>query len=326
MAWLILAGILAIFLLIVFGIVFVVRQGQERQARIRSVITRAKDSGSRGEESNKMLAKQKADIAKKLKQAQEETQGKKKDNVSLHALIEQAGFEAPVSYYWIGSAAFAAFTWLVMLLLPWAKGMEILMVIMAFTWVPRLFLKFKAKRRQKQFLKEFADALDGMGRLLQAGMPMTEAIAMASREFTGPLKEEMMRIYENQRVGVSLGEASLMMARRVPLAEVQMFATAVQIQSETGSSLSEVLYNLSAVIRSRFRLRRKVQALSSEAKSSAAIIGCLPLLVMLALWAVRPEYIGQLFVKPTGKLMLYGSGIWMSFGILMMRQMINFKI
>ncbi len=192
--------------------------------------------------------------------------------------------------------------------------------------MPKFFLKWKAKRRQKKFLKEFADALDAMARLLQAGMPMSEAIAMTSREFEGPLKEEMLRIYDNQKIGVSIGEAALMMARRVPLPEVHMFATALQIQSETGSSLSEVLYNLSNVIRSRFRLRRKVQALSSEAKSSAAIIGCLPLLVMLALYLARPEYIGLLFTKPTGKIMLWGSSIWMSFGVLMMRQMINFRI
>jgi tight adherence protein B len=329
MTWVLLVGTLLILALMIFGVVFVVRQGQQRRARFISVITRARGSGegsSKGEETNRLLAKQKADIARKLKAAQEETEGKKKDRLSLRALMQQAGIEAPLAHYWIGSAIFAAFVWLLLLLTSWPPITKGLVLGAAFMWVPKMFLKWKAKRRQKKFLAEFADALDAMGRLLQAGMPMTEAVAMASREFTGPLKEEMVRIYENQKIGVPLGEAALISARRVPLAEVQMFATAVQIQSETGSSLSEVLYNLSSVIRARFRLRRKVQALSSEAKSSAAIIGCLPLLVMFALYLVRPEYIGQLFTKPLGKMMLYGSGIWMSFGILMMRQMINFKI
>ena len=66
--------------------------------------------------------------------------------------------------------------------------------------------------------------------------------------------------------------------------------------------------------------------MSSEAKSSAAIIGALPMLVMLALWVARPEYIGQLFIKPTGHIMLGGSLLWMSLGVLMMKQMINFRI
>ncbi|MCK5519422.1 MAG: pilus assembly protein, partial [Alphaproteobacteria bacterium] len=91
-------------------------------------------------------------------------------------------------------------------------------------------------------------------------------------------------------------------------------------------SLSEVLYNLSAVIRARFRLRRKVQALSSEAKSSAAIIGALPVLVTLGLYAARPEYVGILFIVPKGQVFLGGAIFWMFLGCLMMRQMINFRI
>jgi tight adherence protein B len=295
----------------------------KRRERYLSVISPVRGE-VRGEDRNKAMARQKADLARKLKQAND--QEKKKDLNSIAEMMKQAGIEAPVSKFWIYSAVFAAFVGALLMLTSWPAVAKFFILIIAFLGMPKWFLKKKAASRQKKFLTEFADALDAMGRLLQAGMPMTEAIAMASREFTGPLKEEMLRVYDNQKVGVSIGEAALMMARRVPIPEVHMFATALQIQSETGSSLSEVLYNLSAVIRARFRLRRKVQALSSEAKSSAAIIGCLPVLVMLALWLARPEYIGQLFHKPTGHWMLGGSMFWMSLGILMMKQMINFRI
>src|SRR5690606_32545453 len=130
---------------------------------------------------------------------------------------------------------------------------------------------------------------------------------MISREFTGPVGQEMSRIYDAQKVGLPLGEAIRKMGPRMPLAEVQMFATAIAIQQQTGSSLSEVLGNLAGVIRARHRLKRKVQALSSEAKVSAMIIGALPIVVTLALWAVNPEYIGLLFEHPTGKMLLFGA-------------------
>ena len=113
---------------------------------------------------------------------------------------------------------------------------------------------------------------------------------------------------------------------RMPLAEVQMFATSIAIQIQTGSSLSEVLGNLAGVIRARYRLKRKVQALSAEAKISAMIIGALPVLVSLALWAVNPDYIGLLFSTGTGKMLFSGICVWMSLGIITMRQMINFKV
>lgn len=318
--------IFAVIMLVALVAGMVMNSRQQRRARLMSVIARSRDDLRGDEASNKALAKARADIAKKLKETSDEHNEKRKDRTSIRELMQQAGIEAPLSKYWMCAAGFAVVVYLLLLLTSWPMIAKIFFTFTAFMGMPKLFLKIKAGRRQKKFLKEFADALDAMARLLQAGMPMSEAIAMTSREFEGPLKEEMLRIYDNQKIGVPMGEAAQMTARRVPLPEVHMFATAIQIQSETGSSLSEVLSNLSAVIRSRFRLRRKVQALSSEAKSSAAIIGALPLLVMFALWCVRPEYIGQLFHKTTGKYMLYGCAAWMSLGILMMRQMINFRI
>jgi tight adherence protein B len=175
-------------------------------------------------------------------------------------------------------------------------------------------------------LTEFPDALDGAVRLLQAGMPMSEAIAMSAREFTGPLKEEMMRICDNQKIGVPIGQAALEMARRMPLTEVHMFATALLIQSETGSSLSEILSNLAEIIRSRFKLKRKIKALSSEAKVSAGIIGALPVIVTLGLHFANPDYISLLYTTPKGKMLAFCALAWMSFGALVMRQMINFRI
>lgn len=327
MVWPITIGIIVVFLTVAFVISMYVGKKQERRDRYLSVIARTKGGNAKdGGAQDKISAKQRADIAKKLKAASSEQQEKKKDKTSLRQLMQMAGIESPVSRYWIYSAVFAVVVALLTFLTSWPLIAKGFIVFTAFLGMPKLYLKMKAKRRQKKFLTEFPDALDAMGRLLQSGMPMSEAIAMVGREYTGPLKEEMVRIYENQKVGVPLGEAALMTARRVPLTEVHMFATALQIQSETGSSLSEVLFNLSVVIRARFRLKRKVQALSSEAKSSAAIIGALPVLVTLGLYAARPEYIGILFILPKGKIFLGGCVFWMSLGCLMMRQMINFRI
>jgi tight adherence protein B len=138
--------------------------------------------------------------------------------------------------------------------------------------------------------------------------------------------EEMSRIYDAQKMGTPLPDAVRKMIPRMPIPEVQMFATAIAIQVQTGSSLSEVLGNLSGVIRARARLKRKVQALSAEAKASASIIGCLPIMVSLALWGVNPSYIELLFTHPTGKILLFGAIVWMGFGVLAMKQMINFRV
>jgi tight adherence protein B len=97
------------------------------------------------------------------------------------------------------------------------------------------------------------------------------------------------------------------------------------IQAKSGGNLSEALSNLAGVLRDRKRLRGKIQAMSSEAKSSAMIIGSLPPGVMLIVYLTTPDYIGLLFTQRIGNLMLAACAIWMGIGIFVMRKMINFK-
>jgi tight adherence protein B len=265
------------------------------------------------------------DIAAKLKKAAREHKAMTQTK-SLSSQLMQAGLGIGPLQFWAFSLVFGG----AMTFLLWHTSMpRVVVALLGFTCffgIPRFFIKFRARSRQRAFLEDFADALEAMIRLLKAGMPVGEAIAMVAREFSGPVGDEMGRVYDNQKVGVPLQDAVRKMIPRMPLPEVQMFATSVAIQIQTGSSLSEVLGNLSGVIRARYRLKRKIQALSAEAKISAMIIGALPILVSLALWGVNPDYIGLLFTDDTGKILLYGIIFWMSCGILVMRQMINFRV
>ena len=112
----------------------------------------------------------------------------------------------------------------------------------------------------------------------------------------------------------------------IPLPEVNFFAIVIAIQSQAGGNLSEALGNLSRVLRERRKMREKVGALSMEAKASAVIIGALPFIVTLLVYLTSPEYIMVLFTDPRGHIILGISGVWMSIGIFVMRNMINFDI
>jgi tight adherence protein B len=79
------------------------------------------------------------------------------------------------------------------------------------------------------------------------------------------------------------------------------------------------------VLRSRKLMKEKVKALSAEAKASAMIIGSLPIIVMGIVYAVRPDYISILFTTTSGHLILLGCATMMTLGIIIMRNMVNFK-
>ncbi len=323
MAIMILLGTVIGIGVIVFVVAGVLKIQSDRRKRILNVVQGQHENKDKKSKVNAQ-DQRRADLAKKLKEAGEVEKAEK--GAVLPQLILQTGMSFTVKQYWIGSAIFGIFATVITVITGQSTLMTILIAIISFMGVPRLFLKMKAKSRQKKFLDDFADALDSMGRLLKSGMPVSEAVKMVAREFTGPVGEEMGRVYDEQKIGISLPEAILNSAKRMPLPEMQMFATAVAIQSQTGSSLSEVLANLANMIRARFRLKRKIDALSSEAKASAMIIGALPVLVATGMYFINPDYIEVLFITPPGKFVLGGAIFWMFLGIIVMRQMINFKV
>lgn len=271
--------------------------------------------------------KRRAEIARKLKSNKEgEEEEADLSKAALPLRLQQAGWTVTVTKFWLLSAISCAVFIGYATYMDFSLLIKILLAVTGFLGFPRYILRRAIKKRQKKFLGEFPDALEAVVRLLKAGMPVAEAVSMISREFEGPVGEEMSIIYDKQKIGVPLHEAAAEGCRRMPLPEMKMFAAGLAIQAQTGSSLSEVLMNLSGVIRARFRLKRKIMALSSEAIASAGIIGSLPPLVGFGLYMVNPEYLEPLFTTEFGKMLIMGAVSWMALGCLVMKQMINFKI
>lgn len=317
-----------VIVLVIFGIaaLLVIHQEKARKERLKSVIQRGagkEEKTKSGDDPNK----RRADLAQKLKESKEEdAQGADKKKVTITVMIEQAGLSMSAKQYWLFSALSMAAFVLAAKMMGQSSFVLLMAAIIGLLGIPRFVLKKMAAKRQKAFLEEFPDALEATVRLLKAGMPVSEAILMISKEYSGPVGEEMSRVYDKQKIGVPLHEAAYEATRRMPLPEMKMFATGLAIQAQTGASLSEVLMNLSAVIRARFRLKRKVKALSSEAIVSASIIGALPNFVAGSLYFVNRDYIEILFVDSFGKVLLSGAIIWMCIGIIVMKAMINFKV
>jgi len=190
--------------------------------------------------------------------------------------------------------------------------------------VPRWLLSYLKKRREIKFLEALPDAVDIIVRGVKAGLPLLDCIKMITVEAPEPLKTEFRLILETQAIGLPLGEACGKLYERTPLPEANFFGIVVAIQQKAGGNLSEALGNLSKVLRDRKRMRAKIQAMSQEAKASAAIIGALPVAVMILVYLTSPQYITLLFTNSAGHIMLAGSAVWMTMGVLIMKKMISF--
>ena len=255
----------------------------------------------------------------------EKKQSERKQRPSLKKQIAQAGLQMSPRTFWMLCGGLALFTAIVCMI---ARQSPIVLLLAPFAvglGFPRWALHFLRKRRQKKFTSEFANAIDVIVRSVKTGLPVNEALKIVAKEIPDPVRGEFANLCEGLKVGVPLDQGLLRMYDNMPTPEVNFFAIVMTVQLKSGGNLSEALGNLSAVLRDRKRMQGKIKALSSEAKASAMIIGCLPPGVTLMVYFTTPSYITPLFTTRVGNLLLAGCAIWMSMSIFIMKKMISFK-
>jgi tight adherence protein B len=194
------------------------------------------------------------------------------------------------------------------------------------TLLPLMVLKFKRGRRQKKFGAQFPDALDIIVRSLRAGHPVPIAIAMVAREMADPIGSEFGIVADEITYGADLETGMRNLYFRVGQDDLPLFVTAVAIQNSTGGNLGEILENLSAVIRERFKMRRKIRALASEGRASAMILSSLPILMFLVIQVITPDFYASVWHEDLTKICLAAAGGWMLTGNFIMFRMVNFRI
>ncbi|WP_419898747.1 type II secretion system F family protein [Roseomonas sp. USHLN139] len=187
----------------------------------------------------------------------------------------------------------------------------------------RLLARRAEAQRRRLLYVQFPDALGMIVRAVRVGVPVTEALRVVAREALAPTAQEFTRLADLVAIGQPLDQALAAMARQSGLPEYRFFAVALVLQSQTGGSLNETLENLADVIRRRVALRARARALATEARTSAIVLGCLPLLAAGGLYLVSPGYILLLVEHPTGHTILASAAGLLLCGILVMRGMLR---
>jgi tight adherence protein B len=245
---------------------------------------------------------------------------------SFNRLVLQSGLTLGFGKLAIfaGSGALGAFALTLMIRHDFLQAA--LVGLFCSTALPFLVLRFLRSRRQKKFGAQFPDAIDTIVRSLRAGHPVPIAITMVARERADPIGTEFGVVADEITYGADLETAMRNLYYRVGQDDLPLFVTAVAIQSSTGGNLGEILENLSAVIRQRFKMRRKIRALASEGRASAIILSSLPICMFLIINFVSPNFYASVWDQDLTKIALGIAGCWMGIGNFIMYRLVNFKI
>jgi len=165
---------------------------------------------------------------------------------------------------------------------------------------PYVVLRVIATNRMRKFEEHFPEAIDLIARTLRAGHSFATGLRLTAEEIPDPVAGEFRLLHDQQNYGLSLDDGLRNLAKRMPIVDVRFFVTAILTQRETGGNLAEVLDNLSAVIRERFRIKRQLRVLSARGRLTGVILAALPpgLAVMMIMRV--PEHFRVLYEDPQG--------------------------
>ena len=184
----------------------------------------------------------------------------------------------------------------------------------------------KAKKRMDLIEEQLPDAVELMVRSLRVGHPFSSAIQIVAKEAEDPLATEFGIIADESAYGRDVGEALKEMAERLDMQDMRFLSVAVTIQQQSGGNLAEVLAGLAKVIRARFRLFRRVKAITAEAQWSGKFLSAFPLLALMVIMVQDPHYYDEVLDHPYFIPACFIVGILLTANLFVMRSLTNIKV
>lgn len=189
-----------------------------------------------------------------------------------------------------------------------------------------MWIAKKAKKRMDMIEEQLPDAVELMVRSLRVGHPISSAIGIVAKEAPDPLGTEMGVIADETAYGRDMGEALKQMADRIDMQDLRFLAMAVTIQQQSGGNLAEILDGLSKVIRARFKLFRRVRAITAEAKWSGMFLSVFPLVALVGINLAQPDYYADVQDTPVFIPACIVVAAFLGLNLFVMRTLVNIKV
>jgi len=191
--------------------------------------------------------------------------------------------------------------------------------------LPYAYISRMRTVRTRKFEEHFPEAIDLISRALRAGHALPTGLQMVGDEIPAPVGTEFKLLYDQQNFGMTLPDALRVMASRVPVLDARFFVTAVLTQRDTGGNLAEVLDNLSAIIRERFKVKRQIRVISAHGRITGWVLAALPPSLAVVTLLINKDHLGTLTGDPLGQQMIIAAILMQVVGTLIIRKIVNIE-
>ncbi len=192
--------------------------------------------------------------------------------------------------------------------------------------LPRWYLAIIKRRRLEQFNEQLVDALMTMSNALRAGSSITQAFEHIVRQNQTPISQEFNLFLQETRLGVKFEDALANLNNRVKCEDLTIMIRAIEIARQTGGNLTEVFDKISAIIRERLKIQKKILTLTSQGRLQGIVVGIMPVFLVIAMFFLDPRMMLSFFTSSIGMVIAVAALILETAGALLIRKIINIDV
>jgi len=199
--------------------------------------------------------------------------------------------------------------------------------------LPRFWLGRRKSGRLGAFNKQLPDTITLLANGLRAGSSFLQAVELVVRESRPPISTEFGRVIREVNLGLPFEQAMENMVRRVRSEDLELMATAINIQHTVGGNLAEILDSIAFTIRERIRIQGEIRTLTAQQRLSGYVVGFLPIALAGFLFVAAPNFMQPMFEKPPeafglplGVVILAMGGFMMFLGFMFIRRIVDIEV
>jgi tight adherence protein B len=252
-------------------------------------------------------------------------------NIPLYSMLAKKAQRANIAFSpraligIMGLVSVLAFVMLTVMT-PVEPAMRVLLAIGMGIGGVYVWVNNKAKKRMLLLEEQLPDSIELMVRSLRVGHPFATAISIVAKEIPDPLGTEFGVIADEAAYGRDVTESLKAFAERMDSQDLRFLSVAVSIQQQSGGNLAEILDGLSKVIRARFKLFRRVRAITAEAKWSGMFLSAFPIVALMMILVIKPDYYDEVRDTPAFVPAALAVAFFLTVNIIFMKVMTNIKV
>ncbi len=181
--------------------------------------------------------------------------------------------------------------------------------------LPGWLLRIIRQRRGVRCETQLMDTMILMSNGLKSGIDLIGTLGMVQKDMQPPISEEFGLALKNYNLGMSLDKALEGIEERVQSRLLSYMIKAVVIQRSVGGNLTKIFDRIVENIREESKLVEKTAAMTAQQRIQAIVVGIMPWLMLLIMFAFQPKTMSEYYFSPLGLVTLVFCTIWISIGM-----------